>query len=78
LPDFTVILNKETQNIRAFEINPRFGGGYPLSYAAGANFPRWLIEEYLLSQEISYSDNWESNLLMLRYDDEILIHDYKN
>jgi len=73
-----VFLNKETQNIRAFEINPRFGGGYPLSYAAGANFPKWLIEEYLLSQEISYSDNWESNLLMLRYDDEILIHDYKN
>jgi len=73
-----VFLNKDTQNIKALEINPRFGGGYPLSYAAGANFIKWLIEEYLLSQEISYSDNWEDNLLMLRYDDEILIRDYKN
>ena len=28
------------------EINPRFGGGYPQSYAAGANFPELLIREY--------------------------------
>jgi len=73
-----LFLNRETQNIKAIEINPRFGGGYPLSYAAGANFPRWLIEEYLQNKEIDYTDNWEDNLLMLRYDDEILIHDYKD
>jgi carbamoyl-phosphate synthase large subunit len=27
-----------------FEINPRFSGGIPLTIAAGADFPRWLIE----------------------------------
>ena len=26
------------------EINPRFGGGFPLAAAAGANFPKWIIE----------------------------------
>jgi len=59
----------------AIEINPRFGGGFPLSYSAGANFPGWLIDEYLLGQEVSFCDQWEKNLLMLRYDAKILIHD---
>jgi len=27
-----------------FEVNPRFSGGIPLTVAAGADFPRWLIE----------------------------------
>lgn len=26
------------------EINPRFGGGAPLAFAAGGDYPRWLIE----------------------------------
>ncbi len=59
------------------EINPRFGGGFPLSYLAGANFPKWLIIEYMLKQKVEYFDNWEENLLMLRYDDEILVRDYE-
>ena len=28
-----------------FEINARFGGGYPLAHHAGATFARWLLEE---------------------------------
>jgi carbamoyl-phosphate synthase large subunit len=64
-------------SILGIEINPRFGGGYPLSYRAGANFPAMLIEEYYLQNSIEYSDHWESDLLMLRYDDEVLIHDYQ-
>ena len=72
-----VFLNRDTERIIAIEINPRFGGGYPLSYRAGANYPRWLIEEYFFSKEISYTEDWEDNLLMLRYDDEILVHGYQ-
>lgn len=26
------------------EINPRFGGGFPLGYAAGARYPQWIIK----------------------------------
>ncbi len=57
----------------ALEINPRFGGGFPLSYASGANYPGWLIEEYLLHKEICYFDGWTSDLMMLRYDAHVLI-----
>jgi carbamoyl-phosphate synthase large subunit len=60
----------------AIEINPRFGGGYPLSYRAGANYPRWIISEYLERKSLNYWDEWEENLLMLRYDDEIIFHGY--
>lgn len=70
--------HKSETKIYGIEINPRFGGGYPLSYLAGANFPEWIISEYLLGEEIQDQfDSWEENLLMIRYDDEILVHGYK-
>ncbi|WP_430895806.1 MULTISPECIES: ATP-grasp domain-containing protein [unclassified Paraflavitalea] len=70
-------LHPENGKIAAIEINARYGGGYPLSYRAGANYPKWMIQEYFQNQAVSYTDNWENNLLMLRYDDEVLVHDYK-
>lgn len=72
-----VFFSEKKLRVVGIEINPRFGGGYPLSYLAGANFPKWIIEEYLLDRSISYFDKWESNLLMLRYDDEVLVHNYE-
>jgi carbamoyl-phosphate synthase large subunit len=72
-----VFLHKVSKKIIGIEINPRFGGGFPLSYLAGANFPKWLIMEYLLDKKnIAIYNDWEENLLMLRYDDEILVHNY--
>jgi len=65
----------DTHAFKALEINPRFGGGYPLTHAAGANYPDWLIREYLLGEEIAFSDDWTADLLMLRYDAKVIVHD---
>jgi len=66
--------HKNNDEVIGIEINPRFGGGFPLTYASGANFPKWIIEEYLLDKNLNYFDNWEKDLLMLRYDKEIFIN----
>ena len=66
-----------TGHCSALEINPRFGGGFPLSYAAGANYPGWLLDEYLLGRSISLYEHWEPDLLMLRYDAKILVNGYQ-
>lgn len=49
------------------EINGRFGGGFPLAHAAGAEFSRWLLQEACGSAS-SAADSWRDNVTMLRYD----------
>lgn len=66
---------EEDRRIYGIEINPRFGGGYPLSYWAHANYPGNIIREYLLGEDIDYSEEWTSNTLMLRYDREVIVYD---
>ena len=71
--------HKENDAVYGIEINPRFGGGFPLTYLAGANYPKWIIKEYFFNEPIPNSfDVWENNLLMLRYDDEILVHNFES
>lgn len=62
-----------TKDMVGIEINPRFGGGYPLTYMAGGNFPELLIREYFLGEKVDYFDNWKDGTLMLRYDDAIYV-----
>ncbi|HEY3856189.1 MAG TPA: ATP-grasp domain-containing protein [Verrucomicrobiae bacterium] len=50
-----------------FEINARFGGGYPLADRAGAVFAKWLLEE-TAGLESSATNEWQEGLTMLRYD----------
>jgi carbamoyl-phosphate synthase large subunit len=59
--------------VRITEINARFGGGYPLAYRAGADFPRWILEELLQISSSGSPDNWEGGLTMLRYDDAVFL-----
>lgn len=57
--------------IKFIEINPRFGGGVPLSIKANANFPKWILQE-LLGKKINIRfDGFKDNLIMLRYDGEV-------
>ena len=68
-----LFLNSKTQDVVGIEINPRFGGGYPQTYAAGGNFPEYLIREYFLGEKIEYFDGWKDHQLMLRYDDAVYV-----
>ena len=68
-----VFLNPQTCDVVGIEINPRFGGGYPQTYAAGGNYAEYLIKEYFLGEEIKYKDDWKDHLLMLRYDDAVYV-----
>ena len=68
-----LFVNNQTQQVYAIEINPRFGGGYPLSYMSGGNYPELLIREYCLGETIEYFDHWQDGMLMLRYDAAVYI-----
>jgi carbamoyl-phosphate synthase large subunit len=59
-------------DLKVIEINPRFGGGYPLAHKAGAPFAAWIIEE-LEGRKLSYSADWQDGLAMLRYDEAVYI-----
>ncbi len=70
--------DEKSRDVVGIEINPRFGGGYPLSFGAGANFPQNIVREYFLGESLSYSDDWARDLLMLRYDAEIFVPKSRN
>ena len=59
--------------MNVIEINPRFGGGYPLAWRAGARYSRWLIEETLGLESTAQADDWRDGLVMLRYDDAVFV-----
>lgn len=50
-----------------FEINARFGGGYPLAHRAGARFSQWLLEEHAGIRPSAH-DDWREGVRMMRYD----------
>ena len=57
--------------VKFIEINPRFGGGAPLSIRAGANFPKWILQEVLGKKTRIRFDGFKDKLIMLRYDAEV-------
>jgi carbamoyl-phosphate synthase large subunit len=57
---------------RFIEVNPRFGGGFPLSAEAGADFPRWMLQMILgINQDDNMQKSWKDGIVMLRYDQGI-------
>jgi carbamoyl-phosphate synthase large subunit len=68
-----LFFHPDTKDMVGIEINPRFGGGYPLSYMCGGNFPELLIREYFLGETVEYFDTWKDGMLMLRYDDAVYV-----
>ncbi len=61
------------REVKFIEINPRFGGGTPLSLSAGYPFPEWIIEMVLGRKVSDIPDGLGNGLTMLRYDDAVFI-----
>jgi len=57
--------------MKFIEINPRFGGGAPLSIKAGANFPKWILQGLVGKRPRIRFDGFQDGLTMLRYDSEV-------
>lgn len=58
---------------RFIEVNPRFGGGYPLSHRAGAHFTAVLVAECAGITVDPAWCRWEPGVVMLRYDDAVFV-----
>jgi len=61
----------DDDKLKFIEINPRFGGGAPLSIKAGADFPKWILKELTGRKANIRFDGFKDNLTMLRYDSEV-------
>jgi carbamoyl-phosphate synthase large subunit len=64
----------DTGKIKFIEINPRFGGGVPLSIKAGADFPKWILQELTGRKPNIRPNNIKDGLIMLRYDSEVWLN----
>lgn len=61
------------ERARVIEVNPRFGGGVPLSIRAGADFPRWLLMEFAGETPNVKPEEFQDGLCMLRFDDSVFV-----
>ncbi len=61
----------DNDKVKFIEINPRFGGGVPLAIKAGANFPKWILQEVLGRKTNIRFDGFKDKVIMLRYDGEV-------
>jgi carbamoyl-phosphate synthase large subunit len=65
-------ITRSSDEAAVFELNARFGGGFPLAHRAGAHVPKWLMEERL-GIEPTVPATWRENLAMLRYDQAVYV-----
>lgn len=56
-----------------FEVNPRFSGGIPLTIAAGADFPAWLIEMCRGQSPAPRVGDFDDGLLMACYEEALFM-----
>ena len=65
------LIKSADDDVDFIEINPRFGGGVPLSVKAGANFPKWILQMLSGKEPRIKFDGFKDGLTMLRYDAEV-------
>ena len=62
---------KSNGEIYLLEINPRFGGGVPLSFEAGANYGKQILE-MLQGKQLEYIEDFKE-ITMLRYEEAVYV-----
>jgi len=68
----TIQLKKAKEGIKYIEINPRFGGGAPMSIQSGADSCENLYR-LLMGENLEYNENYRDNIMFLRYDNSICL-----
>ena len=61
------------RRIRVIEMNARFGGGAPLAIHAGADLPKWVLQEHLGRRPRINPTGFRDGVAMLRYDDSVFV-----
>ncbi len=72
----TVQLRKTGRGVEYIEINPRFGGGAPMSIMAGADSCEWLYR-LLRGEALEFNNNYRENVVFLRYDSSVMLDENK-
>lgn len=70
----TVQCKKTKRGIEYIEINPRFGGGAPMSIMAGADSCENLYR-LLRGEKLKYTEKYRENLTFLRFDQSIMLNE---
>ena len=70
----TVQCMKTAEGIKYIEINPRFGGGAPMSIQSGADSCEYLYR-LLCGERLTYNENYKDNLMFLRFDNSICLNE---
>lgn len=73
----TVQCRKTRRGVEYIEINPRFGGGAPMSIAAGADSCENLYR-LLMGEKLTFRDDWRENITFLRFDASIMLDEDGN
>lgn len=68
----TVQLMKTNKGIEYIEINPRFGGGAPMSIQSGADSCENLYR-LLMGENLVYNENYRDNIMFFRFDNSICV-----
>ena len=70
----TVQCKKTEKGVSYIEINPRFGGGAPMSIKAGADSCKNLYR-LLRGETLSYNEDYRENVTFLRFDSCIMLNE---
>ena len=73
----TVQVMKTRKGIEFIEINPRFGGGAPMSIQSGADSCENLFR-ILMGEQLTYNENYRDEITFIRFDSSICLDENRD